>query len=106
MRPDRIVIGEVRGAEAWDLVQALTTGHRGSWSTIHADSSQDALVRLESLALTSGVAVPHGVLRTQIGRSIDALIQLERRGDVRRIASITRVTPSESHGWVLEDVSS
>jgi len=81
MRPDRIVIGEVRGAEALDLLTALNTGHRGALSTVHANSPADALARLETLALMAGVGLPHEAIANQIRRGIDLVVQLERRGD-------------------------
>ena len=89
MRPDRIVIGEVRGAEALDLLTALNTGHRGALSTLHANSPADALARLETLALMAGVGLPHEAIATQIRRGIDLVVQLERRGDgARRVTEI------------------
>jgi len=84
MRPDRIVIGEVRGIEALDLLTALNTGHRGALSTVHANSPSDALARLETLALMAGVGLPHEAIATQIRRGIDLVVQLERRGDGSR----------------------
>ncbi|HEU4905349.1 MAG TPA: CpaF family protein [Solirubrobacterales bacterium] len=89
MRPDRIVIGEVRGAEALDLLTALNTGHRGALSTVHANSPADALVRLETLALMAGVGLPHEAIAVQVRRGIDLVVQLERRGDgARRVTEI------------------
>jgi len=89
MRPDRIVIGEVRGTEALDLLTALNTGHRGALSTVHANSSADALARLETLALMAGVGLPHEAIATQIRRGIDLVVQLERRGDgARKVTEI------------------
>ncbi len=73
MRPDRIVIGEVRGAEALDLLTALNTGHDGALSTLHANSPEDALARLETLALMAGVGLPHEAIREQVGRGIDVI---------------------------------
>jgi pilus assembly protein CpaF len=89
MRPDRIVIGEVRGAEALDLLMALNTGHRGALSTLHANSPTDALVRLETLALTAGVGLPHEAIAAQVRRGIDLVVHLERRADgSRRVTEI------------------
>jgi pilus assembly protein CpaF len=87
MRPDRIVIGEVRGAEALDLLTALNTGHAGALSTIHANSPADALARLETLVLLAGVGLPHEVIAEQVRRGIDLVVQLERRGDGARVVS-------------------
>ena len=84
MRPDRIVIGEVRGAEALDLLTALNTGHRGALSTIHANSPADALARLETLALMAGLGLPHEAIAAQVRRGIDLVVQIERQGDGRR----------------------
>lgn len=91
MRPDRLVLGEVRGPEAFDLVQALATGHRGSFATIHAADAADALRRLEALALMAGVAVPHAALRSQIGAAVDVVCVVERTSSGRRLASIVEI---------------
>ncbi|MGB7686564.1 MAG: CpaF family protein [Solirubrobacterales bacterium] len=92
MRPDRIVIGEVRGAEALDLLTALNTGHDGALSTVHANSPADALGRLETLALMAGVGLPHAAVAEQVRRGIDFVVQLERRPDgSRRVTEIAEV---------------
>ena len=78
MRPDRIIIGEVRGPEALDLLQALNTGHRGSITTVHANSPYDALTRLETMAMTSGINLPQAAVREQIVQAVDVLVHLER----------------------------
>jgi pilus assembly protein CpaF len=87
MRPDRIVIGEVRGPEALDLLTALNTGHDGALSTIHANSPTDALSRLETLALMAGVGLPHAAIAEQVQRGIELVVQLERRPDGGRVVS-------------------
>jgi pilus assembly protein CpaF len=87
MRPDRIVIGEVRGAEALDLLTALNTGHRGALSTVHANSAADALRRLETLALMAGVGLPHAAIREQLGRGFELVVHLERLRDGRRVVT-------------------
>jgi pilus assembly protein CpaF len=87
MRPDRIVIGEVRGAEALDLLTALNTGHRGALSTVHANSPADALRRLETLALMAGVGLPHAAIREQLGRGFELIVHLERRADGGRVVA-------------------
>jgi pilus assembly protein CpaF len=87
MRPDRIVIGEVRGPEALDLLTALNTGHDGALSTVHANSPADALARLETLALMAGVGLPHAAIAEQVRRGIDLVVQMERRGDGSRVVS-------------------
>jgi pilus assembly protein CpaF len=92
MRPDRIVIGEVRGAEALDLLTALNTGHDGALSTVHANSPVDALGRLETLALMAGLGLPHEAIAEQVQRGIDLVVHLERRPDgVRRVVDIAEV---------------
>ncbi len=92
MRPDRIVIGEVRGAEALDLVTALNTGHRGALSTVHANSPADALARLETLALMAGLGLPHAVIAAQVRGGVDLVVQLEREADgTRRVTEIAEV---------------
>ncbi len=91
MRPDRIVIGECRGGEALDMVQAMNTGHGGSMSTVHANSPLDALARLETLCLLSGVVLPHHAVRAQLGSAIDLIVQIERRKPVRRISGVLEI---------------
>ena len=92
MRPDRIVIGEVRGGEALDLLMALNTGHEGALSTVHANSPEDALRRIETLALIAGVGLPHDAIREQLGRGVDLVIHLARLGDgSRRVVEVSEV---------------
>ncbi|HTT94323.1 MAG TPA: CpaF family protein [Solirubrobacterales bacterium] len=92
MRPDRIVIGEVRGPEALDLLTALNTGHDGALSTVHANSPRDAIARLETLALMAGVGLPHGAIAEQVRRGIDLLVHLRRLPDgSRRVTEIVEV---------------
>jgi pilus assembly protein CpaF len=92
MRPDRIVIGEVRGPEALDLLTALNTGHDGALSTVHANSPADALSRLETLALMAGVGLPHAAVAEQVQRGVDLVVHLERRADgARRVTEIAEV---------------
>jgi pilus assembly protein CpaF len=92
MRPDRIVIGEVRGAEALDLLTALNTGHRGALSTVHANSPADALVRLETLALMAALGLPHEAIAAQVRRGIDLIVHIERFADgSRRVTEIAEV---------------
>ncbi len=87
MRPDRIVIGEVRGPEALDLLTALNTGHDGALSTVHANSPADALSRLETLALMAGVGLPHAAVAEQVQRGIDLVVHLERCADGARVVT-------------------
>ena len=92
MRPDRIVIGEVRGVEALDLLTALNTGHDGALSTVHANSPQDALRRLETLVLMAGVGLPHATVAEQVRRGVDLVVHLRREADgSRRVSEIAEV---------------
>jgi pilus assembly protein CpaF len=92
MRPDRIVIGEVRGVEALDLLTALNTGHEGALSTVHANSPADALRRLETLALMAGVGLPHAAIAEQVQRGIELVVHLQRQPDgSRRVTEIAEV---------------
>ncbi|MGN6254152.1 MAG: CpaF family protein [Solirubrobacterales bacterium] len=92
MRPDRIVIGEVRGTEALDLLTALNTGHDGALSTVHANSPADALRRLETLALMAGVGLPHAAIAEQVRLGIDLVVHLQRQADgTRRVTEIAEV---------------
>lgn len=84
MRPDRIVVGEVRGGEALDMLSAMASGHDGSLSTVHAGSAEEALRRVETLALMADVALPHAAIREQIAGAIDIVVQQRREGDGRR----------------------
>ncbi|HEY3435546.1 MAG TPA: CpaF family protein, partial [Solirubrobacterales bacterium] len=93
MRPDRIVIGEVRGVEALDLLTALNTGHDGALSTVHANSPADALSRLETLALMAGVGLPHAAVAEQVRRGVDLVVHLERQADgARRVTEIAEIS--------------
>ncbi|MEZ4538184.1 MAG: CpaF family protein [Cyanobacteriota/Melainabacteria group bacterium] len=93
MRPDRIVVGEVRGPEALDMLQAMNTGHEGSLTTLHANSARDALSRLETLVLLSGVELSQKSIREQIGAAFDLVVQIKRLTDgTRRVVSVTEVT--------------
>jgi pilus assembly protein CpaF len=105
MRPDRIVVGEVRGAETLDMLQAMNTGHEGSLTTIHANSPRDALSRLEMLVLTAGVDLPLRAIREQISSAFDLVIQLTRLIDgSRRISHVTEVLRMESELITLQDL--
>jgi pilus assembly protein CpaF len=105
MRPDRIIVGEVRGPETLDMLQAMNTGHEGSLTTIHANSPRDALARLETLVLTAGVELPHRAIREQIASAFDLLIQIARLVDgSRRITHVTEVLRMESDVITLQDI--
>ena len=92
MRPDRIVIGEVRGPEAMDLLVALNTGHRGALSTVHANGPADALRRLETLAMMAGLGVPHEVVSEQLTNAVELVLHLERHGPRRHAVELCEVT--------------
>jgi pilus assembly protein CpaF len=103
MRPDRIVIGEVRGPEALDLLTALNTGHSGALSTLHANSPGDALRRLETLALMAGVGLPHEAIREQVSRGFDVIAHVRRDADgSRRVCEVSEVTRNDGTVDVLE----
>ena len=105
MRPDRIVVGEVRGGEALDMLQAMNTGHDGSLSTVHANSPRDALSRLETMVLMSGIDLPMRAIREQISSAIDVLVHLTRlRDGTRRIVQISEVEGMEGDTIVLQDI--
>jgi pilus assembly protein CpaF len=105
MRPDRIIVGEVRGPETLDMLQAMNTGHEGSLTTIHANAPRDALSRLETLVMTAGVELPHRAIREQIASAFDLLVQITRLVDgSRRITHITEVLHMESDVITLQDI--
>ena len=104
MRPDRIVVGEVRGAESLDMLQAMNTGHEGSISTVHANAPRDAVARLETLVLMAGMDLPLRAIREQISSAIDIIVQITRHKDgVRRITHITEVHGMEGDVVTLQD---
>jgi pilus assembly protein CpaF len=103
MRPDRIVIGEVRGAEALDMLQALNTGHDGSLTTVHANSPEDALRRVETLALMAGVGLPHAAVREQTASALDLIVHQTRLPDgSRAVESVTEVVRTAGGAGVRE----
>jgi len=105
MRPDRIVVGEVRGAETLDMLQAMNTGHDGSLSTVHANSPRDALSRIESMVLMAGVDFPMRAIREQLSRALDLMVHIERFGDgSRKITYVTEVQRMESDVVTLQDI--
>ena len=96
MRPDRIIVGEVRGAEAFDMLQAMNTGHEGSLTTVHANSPEDALRRLEAMVIMSGAELPSSVIREYLVGAIDFIIQIGRLPDgKRKMLSISEMEKSE-----------
>ncbi|GAA5189404.1 CpaF family protein [Ferrimonas gelatinilytica] len=105
MRPDRIVIGEVRGAEALDMLTAMNTGHEGSLTTLHANTCRDALSRLENMVCMAGFDMPVKNIRTQIAAAINVVVQLERQEDgKRRVVSISEITGMEGEVITLSDI--
>ncbi|HKI92995.1 MAG TPA: CpaF family protein, partial [Gaiellaceae bacterium] len=105
MRPDRVIVGEVRGPETLDMLQAMNTGHEGSLTTIHANSPRDALSRLETLVLTAGVELPHRAIREQIASAFDLLVQIQRLVDgSRRVSHISEVVGMEADVITLQDI--
>ena len=105
MRPDRIIVGEVRGAEALDMLQAMNTGHDGSMSTIHANSPRDAISRLETMVLTAGSDLPSRAIREQIVSAIHLLVHVRRFEDgVRRVESISEITGMEGLTPLLQEI--
>ncbi|MDJ0789410.1 MAG: CpaF family protein, partial [Myxococcota bacterium] len=105
MRPDRIILGEVRGAEALDMLQAMNTGHEGSLSTIHANSTRDALARLETLVLMAGLELPSRAIREQIVAAIDLIVHVRRDEDGRRrVSSIAEIVGMEGETPLLQEI--
>lgn len=105
MRPDRIIIGEVRGGEALDMLQAMNTGHDGSLSTIHANTTRDAMARLETMVLMAGMDLPERAIREQVTSAIDLVVQLVRFSDgTRKIVKVSEITGMEGNTIVMHDV--
>ena len=105
MRPDRIIVGEIRGGEAFEMMQAMNTGHDGSLSTVHANSSRDALARVENMVLMAGLQIPIRALREQIASAIDLIVHIERGVDgVRRVKTVTEITGMEQDHLTMQDL--
>jgi pilus assembly protein CpaF len=105
MRPDRIIVGEVRGAEALDMLQAMNTGHEGSMTTVHSNSPRDALVRLETMVLMAGFDLPVRAIREQVNAAIDVIMHLDRMPDGRRVVTaVTEVQGMEGDTILLQDI--
>jgi pilus assembly protein CpaF len=105
MRPDRIIIGEVRGPEAFDMLNAMNTGHEGSLSTIHANSPRDALARIENMVLMANLDLPDRAIREQMASALHLIVQLARFTDgVRRVTHVTEVTGMEGQIVTLQDL--
>ncbi len=105
MRPDRIIVGEVRGGEALDMLQAMNTGHEGSISTIHSNSPRDALSRMETMVMMSGMDLPSRAIREQVAAAIHMIVQISRLSDgSRRVVSVSEVQGMEGNVVVLQDL--
>jgi pilus assembly protein CpaF len=105
MRPDRIIVGEVRGAESLDMLQAMNTGHDGSLCTVHANSPRDALARIETMVLMAGFDLPMHAIRQQVASALDLIVHLERLEDgSRKVTCITEVQRMESDVITLQDI--
>jgi pilus assembly protein CpaF len=105
MRPDRIIVGEVRGGEALDMLQAMNTGHEGSLSTLHANSPRDALSRLETMVLMAGIDLPSRAVREQIASAVDLVVQLSRlRDGTRRVTHLTEISGMEGSVISLQEI--
>ncbi|MEM1351684.1 MAG: CpaF family protein [Pseudomonadota bacterium] len=105
MRPDRIIVGEVRGSESFDMLQAMNTGHDGSMTTVHANSPRDALSRVEQMVQMGGLELPHAAIRATIASALHFVIQLSRHSDgTRRVVSISEITGMESDTITMQDI--
>jgi pilus assembly protein CpaF len=105
MRPDRIVVGEVRGAEALDMLQAMNTGHDGSLTTIHANSPRDSLTRIETMVAMTGLEIPQRAVRNQIASAVHVVLQLERLSDgKRRLMSLQEITGMEGEVVTMQEI--
>jgi len=105
MRPDRIIVGEVRGEEALDMLQAMNTGHDGSLTTIHANTPRDALSRLETMVAMSNLSIPDHAIRRQIASAIDVVVQVSRLSDgTRKVISIAEITGMEGDVVTMQDI--
>jgi len=105
MRPDRIIVGECRGGEALDMLQAMNTGHSGSMTTLHSNSPRDALARLETMVLMAGADLPIKAMRQQIASAVDMIIQVNRlQGGPRKMTSITEVMNMEQDIIIMQEV--
>jgi pilus assembly protein CpaF len=105
MRPERIIIGECRGPETLDMLQAMNTGHEGSMTTLHANTPRDAIARVETMIMMSGVELPLKAMRQQIAAAVDLIIQANRlQGGPRKITSITEIVGMEQETVVMQDI--
>jgi pilus assembly protein CpaF len=107
MRPDRIVVGEVRGEEAFDMLQAMNTGHEGSLTTVHANSPRDAMARVENMVSMANLNIPERAVRQQISSAVHAVIQIARLSDgTRKVITISEVTGMDGDSIAMQDIFS
>src|SRR5262249_19688792 len=105
MRPDRIILGEVRGGEAFDLLQAMNTGHDGSMGTLHANTPREALTRLENMIGLAGINLPSKAVRTQISSAVNLIVQISRMRDgMRRVTHVTELVGMEGDVIITQDL--
>ena len=105
MRPDRIIVGEVRGEEALDMLQAMNTGHDGSLTTIHANSPRDALYRLDTMVAMANLNIPDRAVRQQIASAVNLLVQISRMADgTRKVSAISEITGMEQDVITMQDI--
>jgi len=105
MRPDRIVVGEVRGEEAFDMLQAMNTGHEGSLTTVHANSPRDAMARIENMVSMANLNIPERAVRHQIASAVHAVIQIARLSDgTRKVITISEITGMDEETIAMQDI--
>jgi pilus assembly protein CpaF len=105
MRPDRIIVGEVRGEEAIDMLQAMNTGHEGSMTTVHANTPRDALARLETMVAMAGLSLPDKAVRQQMSSAINVVVQIARLTDgTRKVVNISEITGMEGPVVTMQDL--
>jgi pilus assembly protein CpaF len=105
MRPDRIIVGEVRGEEAFDMLQAMNTGHEGSLTTVHANTPRDALSRVENMVSMANLSIPDRAVRQQITSAVNAVVQIARLSDgTRKVVSISEITGMEGEMVTMQEI--
>jgi pilus assembly protein CpaF len=105
MRPDRIVVGEVRGEEAFDMLQAMNTGHEGSLTTVHANSPRDAMARVENMVSMANLNIPERAVRSQISSAVHAVVQIARLSDgTRKVITVSEITGMDAESIAMQDI--